>query len=171
MVCQFSFNWPLCAIRPQCSGMAAYRYAIHIENWLLRFDRYIASEVSVSIKISTENYFRLVISWLSFHQNQHLASPNISTTAQKTFKWWRTWYKSRYNYIWKQIKTLYVAFTLYLLLSNFRFQHGHGHDHMAQPRSILDDKYPMNTAWASTWSETKHILNLPSWFAYTHQPG
>ena len=77
-------------------------------------------------------------SWLSSHQNKHLAKPNILTTAQETFNLWRTGYWSRYNCIWKQIKTLYVVFTRYLLASKFRFQDGHDHDHMAQPRLNLD---------------------------------
>ena len=34
------------------SSRAAYQYAIYMENWYFRFDRYTISEVSVSIKIS-----------------------------------------------------------------------------------------------------------------------
>ena len=85
---------------------AAYRFAIYIENRFLRFDRYIASEVSVSIKISKEKYFETrVTSWLSSYQNQYLASLNISETAQETIKLWRTLWKPRHNCIWKRIKT------------------------------------------------------------------
>ena len=67
--------------------MAAHWYAIYIENRFLKFDRYIISEVSESIKISKWKYFDILLtSWMSSQQNQHLASPNILTTAQETAK-------------------------------------------------------------------------------------
>ena len=46
-----------------------------------------------------------VTSWLSSYLNQHLASLNISETAQETIKLWRTLWKPWHNCIWKQIKT------------------------------------------------------------------
>ena len=62
----------------------AYRCATYIESRFLRFDRYIVSEVSVSIKISKRKYFDILVSsWLSSRQNQRSASPNISTATQE----------------------------------------------------------------------------------------
>ena len=67
------------------SARAAYLKQIYIENRFLRFDRYILSEVNVSIKISKRKYFDIVVtSWLSSRENQYLANPNILTTAQET---------------------------------------------------------------------------------------
>ena len=56
----------------------------------------------------------------SFRPNQHIASPNI-WTAHKTSKLWYAWWWSQYNCVWKQIKTLYFMFTLYLPAWKFCF--------------------------------------------------
>ena len=52
---------------------AAYRYAIHIENRYFRFEWFIVSEISVSIKLSKGKYFDILVTFqLSSSQNQHL---------------------------------------------------------------------------------------------------
>ena len=97
---------------------------IYIKNWFLRFDRYISYCKSV---YRSKFFGTVVTSWLN---SQHLASPNISATAQEPFKTWNNWWWPWHNCIWMQIKTLYVVFTFYLQVLKFHFHHSHGHDHM-----------------------------------------
>ena len=74
-------------------GRAAYRYVTYIENRFLRLNRYIVSEVSVSIKISKGKYFATRVDFLpELPSNQHLDNSNILTTAQETFKLWHAWW-------------------------------------------------------------------------------
>ena len=63
----------------------------------------------------------------------------------------------------KQIKTLYVVFTLNLLASKFRFHHGNGHDHMAQPWWIFDGEFnpSIYIPWVHCRDYANQYTNIP----------